>query len=152
MPDFARDLEILAAATPPGPCEIGGRRGTAFRALCVNDPQSAFDGVHPDAQLTSRIGPLRRDDQTTADASTAHEGDLLDPQEAAYRALHGERERLERDLVLAQQHQQFSSDDEAIVAARQREVSLLQALDRVMTQIRAAEIRRKPGSPARRWQ
>lgn len=73
----------------------------------------------------------------------------VDPQDAAFLALHGEREGLERELTLAQQQQRFGSEDAAIERARLREASLLIDLDRVMTLIRAAEYRRQPG--ARRW-
>lgn len=76
----------------------------------------------------------------------------LDSQESAYRDLHAERERLERDLTLAQQLQRFSPDDGAIDAARHREESLLKDLDRILTMIRAAEVRRQAGPAARRWQ
>lgn len=72
-----------------------------------------------------------------------------DPQESAFLTLHSEREMLERALTLAQQHQRFGANAEAIEAARLRESSLLKDLDRVMTLIRAAEYRRRPG--ARRW-
>ena len=73
----------------------------------------------------------------------------LDPQDAAFLALHGEREGLERELTLVQQQQRFGTDTAEIAEARLREASLLVALDRVMTLIRAAEYRRQPG--ARRW-
>ena len=53
----------------------------------------------------------------------------------AWLALHAEREALERALTLAQ--------------ARVEESDLLVNLDRVLTLIRAAEYRRRPG--ARRW-
>lgn len=80
------------------------------------------------------------------------ETEPLDPQETAYRALHAERGSLERALTLAQQQQRFGADAEGIDSARLREESLLKDLDRVMTMIRAAEIRRRPGPAARRWQ
>jgi hypothetical protein len=73
----------------------------------------------------------------------------LDAQDAAFLALHGEREGLERELTLAQQQQRFGTEDAEIEQAHQREASLLRDLDRVMTLIRAAEYRRQPG--ARRW-
>lgn len=73
----------------------------------------------------------------------------VDPPDAAFLALHGEREALERELTLAQQQQRFGTDDSEIAGAHRREASLLKDLDRVMTLIRAAEYRRQPG--ARRW-
>ncbi|MBB3904331.1 hypothetical protein [Methylobacterium brachythecii] len=73
----------------------------------------------------------------------------LDPQDAAFFALHGERELIERDLTLAQQRQRYGTDDADIQQARLLEKSLLKDLDRVMTLIRAAEYKRQPG--ARRW-
>ncbi|KQT57286.1 hypothetical protein ASG52_03580 [Methylobacterium sp. Leaf456] len=76
--------------------------------------------------------------------------ETLDPQETAYRALHGEREALEQALTLAQQRQRFGDDDDS-EAARHSETALLKDLDRVMTLIRAAEIRRSQPK-ARRWQ
>ncbi|WP_342149763.1 hypothetical protein [Methylorubrum sp. SB2] len=76
--------------------------------------------------------------------------ETLDPQEAAYRALHGEREALEQALTLAQQRQRFGDDADS-EAARESEAELLKDLDRVMTLIRAAEIRRSQPK-ARRWQ
>ena len=73
----------------------------------------------------------------------------LDSQEAAFLALHTERELLERELTLAQQQQRFGADAASIEVARLREASLLKDLDRVLTLIRAAEYKRRPG--ARRW-
>jgi hypothetical protein len=67
----------------------------------------------------------------------------------AWLALHAEREALERALALAQARQKFSSDPDAAAAARREEADLLINLDRVLTLIRAAEYRRRPG--ARRW-
>lgn len=64
-------------------------------------------------------------------------------------ALHAEREALERALALAQARQKFSRDPDAAAAARREEADLLINLDRVLTLIRAAEYRRRPG--ARRW-
>ena len=64
-------------------------------------------------------------------------------------ALHAEREAVERALTLAQARQKFSRDPEASAAARLEETELLVNLDRVLTLIRAAEYRRRPG--ARRW-
>ncbi|GEP10599.1 hypothetical protein [Methylobacterium gnaphalii] len=73
----------------------------------------------------------------------------LEPQDAAFLALHNEREMIERELTLAQQRQRYGTDDGEIQQARQQEASLLKDLDRVMTLIRAAEYKRQPG--ARRW-
>ncbi|MCJ2084940.1 hypothetical protein MKK88_02885 [Methylobacterium sp. E-005] len=64
-------------------------------------------------------------------------------------ALHAEREAVERALALAQARQKFSSDPDTAAAARRDEADLLINLDRVLTLIRAAEYRRRPG--ARRW-
>ncbi len=64
-------------------------------------------------------------------------------------ALHAEREAVERALTLAQARQKFSRDPDAAAAARREEADLLVNLDRVLTLIRAAEYRRRPG--ARRW-
>lgn len=69
--------------------------------------------------------------------------------EATYLDLHDERERLERALALNQAQQRFSPDPAEVERARAEEGPLLGALDRVMTRIRAAEYRRRPG--ARRW-
>ena len=63
--------------------------------------------------------------------------------------LHDERARLERDLSLAQARQRFGSTAAEMDEARAEEGRLLASLDGVLTQIRAAEYRRKPG--ARRW-
>ncbi|KQP50344.1 hypothetical protein [Methylobacterium sp. Leaf108] len=71
------------------------------------------------------------------------------PEDAAFLALHAERERVERDLVLAQQRQRYGSDMADVVQAGDDEKSLLARLDQVLTQLRAAEYRRQPG--ARRW-
>ena len=79
----------------------------------------------------------------------AHPEPPLGPQDVAYRALHAEREGLERALTLSQQQQRFGTEPDAIDAARDREAGLLKDLDRVLTQIRAHEVRRRPG--ARRW-
>ncbi|MGH1575355.1 hypothetical protein ACRAWG_37875 [Methylobacterium sp. P31] len=76
-----------------------------------------------------------------ADADTA-----ADP---AWLALHAERESLERALALAQARQKFSTDPETVSQAHLEEAELLVSLDRVLTLIRAAEYRRRPG--ARRW-
>lgn len=67
----------------------------------------------------------------------------------AWLALHAEREALERGLALAQARQKFIRDPKAVAAARVEEAELLVSLDRVLTLIRAAEYRRRPG--ARRW-
>jgi hypothetical protein len=67
----------------------------------------------------------------------------------AFVDLHAEREALERRLVLTQQRQQFGTDAADIARAAQEEREALGDLDRVLTQIRAAEYRRRPG--ARRW-
>ena len=74
------------------------------------------------------------------------------PPDAAYEALHAERAQLERELTLAQQLQRFGANAQEIEQARLREGLLLKDLDRVLTLIRAAEVRRKPGPGARRWQ
>ena len=63
--------------------------------------------------------------------------------------LHGEREAVERRLVLAQQRRQFGTDADDVVQAGHDEREALLELDRVLTRIRAAEYRRQPG--ARRW-
>ncbi len=96
--------------------------------------------------------PSRRDDRTTGPEPGEPQADVetTDPQEAAYLALHGEREALEQALTLAQQRQRFG-DDGDVEAARLNEAELLKDLDRVMTLIRAAEIRRNQPK-ARRWQ
>ncbi|GJE46508.1 hypothetical protein F6X53_23710 [Methylobacterium soli] len=80
-----------------------------------------------------------------------HAGPLgtADPEEAAFLALHAEREEIERSLALAQVRQRFGQDDEEIERARAEERELLLSLDRLMTRIRAAEYKRQPG--ARRW-
>ena len=76
------------------------------------------------------------------------EVERADP-DAAWLALHDERESLERALSLAQARQRFGTDAAAIAQARTDEADLLASLDRVLTMIRAAEYRRRPG--ARRW-
>ena len=68
---------------------------------------------------------------------------------SAYEALHAEREAIERGLSLAKARQRFSADDGEVARARDDEAAMLRNLDRVLTQIRAAEVRRRPG--ARRW-
>lgn len=77
--------------------------------------------------------------------------DPADPQEAAYRTLHAERAALEEDLALLQHRQRFGSDENDIASARAAESALLKDLDRVLTLIRAAEIKRQQPQ-ARRWQ
>lgn len=84
-----------------------------------------------------------------AEARGAAPGRPPNPQDAVYEALHAEREGLERALTLSQQQQRFGTEPDAIAAAQDREAGLLRDLDRVMTQIRAVEVRRRPG--ARRW-
>lgn len=74
-------------------------------------------------------------------AASANEEEFLD--------LHAERAALERNLTLAQARQRFGADETAIDEAREEEVRLLASLDQIMTRIRAAEYRRRPG--ARRW-
>ncbi|WP_342145459.1 hypothetical protein, partial [Methylobacterium fujisawaense] len=64
-------------------------------------------------------------------------------------ALHAEREAVERALTLAQARQKFSTDPELAAAARREEAELLVNLDRVLTLIRAAEYRRRPGAGPR---
>ncbi|SFL49839.1 hypothetical protein [Methylorubrum salsuginis] len=95
-------------------------------------------------------GNDRRSDPTPNDPQGGETVEAVDPQEAAYRALHAERDALERALTLAQQQQQFGGEADA-EAARDREGQLLKDLDRVLTLIRAAEIRRNQPK-ARRWQ
>ncbi|WP_430910954.1 hypothetical protein [Methylobacterium sp. sgz302541] len=63
--------------------------------------------------------------------------------------LHDERARLERGLSLAQARQRFGADAAEMERAHEEEGRLLARLDGVLTQIRAAEYRRRPG--ARRW-
>ncbi|MCG5247146.1 hypothetical protein [Methylorubrum extorquens] len=77
--------------------------------------------------------------------------DPADPQDAAYLALHAERAAVEDELTLQQQRQRFGSNDQEIASARATESSLLKDLDRVLTMIRAAEVRRQQPK-ARRWQ
>lgn len=76
----------------------------------------------------------------------AKEGD--DP-DAAWRALHAEREALERALALAQTRRKVARDEVEAGEAEREEANLLLSLDRVLTRIRAAEYGRQPG--ARRW-
>lgn len=79
------------------------------------------------------------------------ESDPADPEEVAYRALHAERAMLEQALTLEQQRQRFGHDAEAVAAAHAAEAALLRELDRILTMIRAAEVRRQIPR-ARRWQ
>lgn len=127
-----------------------GRWGKPGRELPVpaNHGRRSFDVT----EEISVAEPSRRDDRKAAPTpgEPQDEAGTLDPQEAAYRALHGERDALERALMRAQQRQQFGDDADA-EAARRSEAELLKDLDRVMTLIRAAEIRRSQPR-ARRWQ
>ncbi|MHB2209001.1 hypothetical protein [Methylobacterium sp. CM6257] len=77
------------------------------------------------------------------------EADADTEADPAWLALHAERESLERALALAQARQKFSTDPKTVDQARLEEAELLVSLDRVLTLIRAAEYRRRPG--ARRW-
>ena len=81
--------------------------------------------------------------------SSADAASPISPQDAAFLALHSERESIERELTLAQQRQRYGTEHADIERARMLEASLLKDLDRVMTLIRAAEYKRQPG--ARRW-
>lgn len=69
--------------------------------------------------------------------------------DAAWLALHEEREALERALALAQARCRFAPDATEAAEAQAEEATLLVSLDRVLTRIRAAEYGRRPG--ARRW-
>lgn len=73
----------------------------------------------------------------------------IDGDEAAFLDLHAQREDLERQLSLVQLRRQFGPGQEAVAQAADDEKALLLSLDRVMTQIRAAEYKRQPN--ARRW-
>ncbi|ACA20942.1 conserved hypothetical protein [Methylobacterium sp. 4-46] len=79
------------------------------------------------------------------EASTTGSGNGHDSERAALLALHAEREGLERRLALARQQRLYLSDPEAIAAAEAEERDLLVDLDRLLTRIRAAEYRRRPG-------
>lgn len=92
----------------------------------------------------------RHSDPTPGESKAEDPIETLDPQETIYRALHSERDALERALTLAQQTQRFG-DAENVEAARLDEATLLKDLDRVLTLIRAAEVRRSQPQ-ARRWQ
>jgi hypothetical protein len=72
-----------------------------------------------------------------------------DAAEAAFLDLHAQREDLERQLSMARMRQQFGTGQDEIERAGDEEKSLLVSLDRVLTQIRAAEYKRRPNS--RRW-
>ena len=69
--------------------------------------------------------------------------------EAVFLDLHAQREELERQLSLAQMRRQFSTGVDEVARAGSDEASLLLSLDRILTQIRAAEYKRQPN--ARRW-
>jgi hypothetical protein len=73
----------------------------------------------------------------------------IDADEAAFLDLHAQREDLERQLSLVQLRRQFGPGQEAVDQAAADEQALLLRLDRVLTQIRAAEYKRQPN--ARRW-
>lgn len=81
--------------------------------------------------------------------ATTEIGNGQDPERAALLALHAERESLERRLTLARQQRLYLSDPDAIAAAQAEERELLQHLDRLLTRIRAAEYRSRPGG--RSW-
>jgi hypothetical protein len=72
-----------------------------------------------------------------------------DAAEAAFLDLHAQREDLERQLSMARMQQQFGTGQGVVDRASSDEKSLLLSLDRVLTQIRAAEYKRQPNS--RRW-
>ncbi|GEP06101.1 hypothetical protein [Methylobacterium oxalidis] len=72
-----------------------------------------------------------------------------DPGDAAYLELHQRREALERSLALVQVRLRCAPDAAERARVQAEEEDLLRELDRVLTQIRAAEYRRRPG--ARRW-
>ncbi|GJD51344.1 hypothetical protein OPKNFCMD_4098 [Methylobacterium crusticola] len=82
-------------------------------------------------------------------AETIQTGNGNDACRRELHALHAEREALERRLALAAQQRLYRSDPAAVAAAQAEEAALLVALDRLMTRIRAAEYRTKPG--ARSW-
>lgn len=147
-----------AAHSPPisvadGP--LGGFR--ALKEIGTLRPGSGrtkrTDALGPEENI-SVAEPSRGNDRKAEPKPTDSRGEetvvAIDPVEAAYRALHAERDALERALTLAQQRQQFGDDADA-EAGRLGEAELLKDLDRVMTLIRAAEIRRSQPK-ARRWQ
>ena len=76
----------------------------------------------------------------------AEEGEGPD---AAWLALHAEREEVERALALCQARRRFAKSPAEAGDAQREEAELLVNLDRVLTRIRAAEYGRQPG--ARRW-
>ncbi|WP_342586456.1 hypothetical protein [Methylobacterium tarhaniae] len=75
--------------------------------------------------------------------------DADDPGRRELMALHAERADLEQRLALAEQQRLYLADPAAVAAAQAEEATLLAALDRIMTRIRAAEYRSQPG--ARSW-
>jgi hypothetical protein len=101
----------------------------------------------------ARLTGLARSFLGTASTGEDHVGgkaaDSALEADPAWLALHAERETLERALSLAQARQKFSTDPKTAADARREEAELLVSLDRVLTLIRAAEYRRRPG--ARRW-
>lgn len=72
-----------------------------------------------------------------------------DPAEEAFLDLHAQREDLERQLSMARMRQQFCTGQDDVDRAGSEERDLLLKLDRILTQIRAAEYKRQPNS--RRW-
>lgn len=104
---------------------------------CIRRPDSGVEGSN-----------VVEKPSTIAQGGQPAKPQEMPPQDAAYLALHAERETLEHDLLLAQQQQRFGATG-GVEQARQREAALLKDLDRVLTQIRAAEVRRRPG--AKRW-
>lgn len=104
------------------------------REVRADEAQEAFGVTEPD---------VKSDQDRFLDPS--------DPQEAAYLALHAERAALEDELALLQHRQRFGSDEDEVASARATESALLKDLDRVLTMIRAAEIKRQQPH-ARRWQ
>ncbi|MDR7040090.1 hypothetical protein J2X36_004870 [Methylobacterium sp. BE186] len=72
-----------------------------------------------------------------------------DPGEAAFLDLHRRREALERNLALVQVRLRCAPDAAEANRAKADEGGLLRDLDQVLTLIRAAEYRRRPG--ARQW-
>ncbi|MEA1831991.1 hypothetical protein U8607_07820 [Methylobacterium durans] len=75
--------------------------------------------------------------------------DPADPTEAAYLELHRRREALERSLALVQIRLRCAVDAADAARIKAEEASQLRDLDQVLTMIRAAEYKRRPG--ARRW-
>ena len=71
------------------------------------------------------------------------------PADQAFLALHAERQSIERELVLARQRRLYGQDASDVAQAEREEPELLLRLDRILTQLRAAEYKRQPG--ARRW-